>query len=490
MSSHYLQASVTLWETGALLQLSNASRRRTKLYMEASEKVEEAEQSYTSWDAAEMQEWSWPDEVVEAIQQLQAGEAPTLWTQLNDKLGPHAADVLRVTGIGPKLAKAIHKTLNIRSLAELKEAFEDGRLLKVKGIGPKLLEQLGEEIESTIQEAQQRQDTIEALKTAPQPKKTKSQASKAKQTPAQAPKAKANPAKKAKAQPKAEVTHGTEAPIGVAETVEGSTDVVQRIGAMLRCPISHQVGLINEHDEAYCPTSGCRYPIFNQVIDFVQGGKRRWTPFQGMMESRLYSRFYEELFRPGLTRFITARSIQKDIEISVKMLAPKPDWVVLDVACGTGNYTRAIARQIDPDRGLVIGLDLSKPMLRRARTLQDQLGLSHVRYVRGNAMNLPLADDSVDALNCTGAFHALPDPEAALREFSRVLKPGGKLVIGTFIRSDSAALGALQRASGPLTGFRWFDHHQLLAHVETAGFRFEQECIDQFAISIAAQRPS
>jgi SAM-dependent methyltransferase len=94
----------------------------------------------------------------------------------------------------------------------------------------------------------------------------------------------------------------------------------------------------------------------------------------------------------------------------------------LDVACGTGNYTVALANQ-----GLVMhGLDISPTMLQSA---QAKSGL--VRWCLGDATALPFAGGSFPGVVCTLAIHHFPALEPAFREAFRVLKKGGRFVLFT-----------------------------------------------------------
>ncbi|RLM53612.1 methyltransferase domain-containing protein [Halobellus sp. Atlit-31R] len=94
---------------------------------------------------------------------------------------------------------------------------------------------------------------------------------------------------------------------------------------------------------------------------------------------------------------------------------------VLDVAGGTGRASRGLAREgIDP-----IVVDVSAGMLARARAA------GHAA-VRGDAGDLPIATDSVDAAVIVDALHHLPDPAAALEEAARVIRPGGVFVVQEF----------------------------------------------------------
>lgn len=95
---------------------------------------------------------------------------------------------------------------------------------------------------------------------------------------------------------------------------------------------------------------------------------------------------------------------------------------VLDIGCGTGNYTIAVA-----DRNVVtIGLDQSTLMLRRARAKEPRLD-----WIAGQAEALPFADASFAGAFCTMTLHHLQDFEAVFSEIARVLKPGGRFVAFT-----------------------------------------------------------
>jgi SAM-dependent methyltransferase len=98
---------------------------------------------------------------------------------------------------------------------------------------------------------------------------------------------------------------------------------------------------------------------------------------------------------------------------------------VLDLACGPGTLTRRLARAVGRD-GLVIAADLSVPMLTRAARSTP---FSCVDFARVDAMDLPLRDDTVDAVSCSLCLHLVPDLGTALEEMARVLRPHGPVAI-------------------------------------------------------------
>jgi SAM-dependent methyltransferase len=208
------------------------------------------------------------------------------------------------------------------------------------------------------------------------------------------------------------------------------------------------------------------------------------------MEQAFYSAGYEEYFRPALTRLVSRQSVPDAILLSLAMLSPEPGDYVLDVGCGTGNFTRAIGRRLVEGDGLVVGLDLSAPMLRHAEVLRRGELLNTVRYVRGDAHRLPFADGVFDAVHCAGSLQLMPDPQRALSELVRVLKPGGRLVVATFIRSPRRFLRRFQQVLTPVGGFRFFEPEVLHDWVAALGLELREEMIEGAAITFAAVRPA
>jgi demethylmenaquinone methyltransferase/2-methoxy-6-polyprenyl-1,4-benzoquinol methylase len=101
------------------------------------------------------------------------------------------------------------------------------------------------------------------------------------------------------------------------------------------------------------------------------------------------------------------------------------DARVLDVACGTGLVSRALARRYGCS---VVGLDQSPEMLSRARAL---VGPS-VELVQGEAERLPFDDGAFDALTFTYLLRYVDDPAATMRELARVVRPGGRIAMLEF----------------------------------------------------------
>lgn len=104
-----------------------------------------------------------------------------------------------------------------------------------------------------------------------------------------------------------------------------------------------------------------------------------------------------------------------------------PSDVVLDVGCGTGSVTRqAAARAV---AGRVVGIDLSAPMLRRARERAAAEGVQHVDLVHGDAQVHPFADESFDVVVSRTGTMFFADPVAAFANLRRALRPEGRLAM-------------------------------------------------------------
>ena len=116
---------------------------------------------------------------------------------------------------------------------------------------------------------------------------------------------------------------------------------------------------------------------------------------------------------------------------AIEALALPPGSRILDLCTGTGDLAIAATRLVAPVS--VIGVDFSGEMLRRALSkVRDQSLTSTIKLIRGDAIRIPLPDASCDAATIGFGIRNVADPQRALTELSRVLRPGGRLAILEF----------------------------------------------------------
>jgi ubiquinone/menaquinone biosynthesis C-methylase UbiE len=144
---------------------------------------------------------------------------------------------------------------------------------------------------------------------------------------------------------------------------------------------------------------------------------------------------------------------------------------VLEVAVGTGLNFDAYPNEIR-----LAGIDLSEAMLEIARTRARDIGRD-VDLRQGDAHALPFTDNSFDTVVCTFGLCAIPDIDVALDEMTRVLKPGGRLILVDHVASSSRVARVVQRAAEVITVPMASEHflRRPRINLEQRPFTIEQE---------------
>jgi ubiquinone/menaquinone biosynthesis C-methylase UbiE len=137
-------------------------------------------------------------------------------------------------------------------------------------------------------------------------------------------------------------------------------------------------------------------------------------------------------------------------------LAPAAGERLLEVGPGTGYYALEVAEWVGPQGRLDL-FDLQQEMLDHTLLRAEPRGIANLVAMQGDARELPYADDTFDGAYLVTVLGEIPDQEAALRELARVVKPGGRVVVGELFGDP-----------------HWVSPGRLQARAERARLRFEQ----------------
>lgn len=178
---------------------------------------------------------------------------------------------------------------------------------------------------------------------------------------------------------------------------------------------------------------------------------------------------YDRSLLNELVFFPTVRACQQEIVRWQSRYGSKP-FRMLDIGCGTGTLLSLVAE--DDRAEQLVGLDYAQEMIRRAA---GKFALSahadKLHAVQGDAEHLPFAAASFDIVTCCNSFHHYPHQAAAVREFRRVLRPGGRLVLIDGFRDN--VIGWVVFDVGVATVERHVHHaswSELRAMIRDAGF--------------------
>lgn len=165
-------------------------------------------------------------------------------------------------------------------------------------------------------------------------------------------------------------------------------------------------------------------PVKDVSLTTVTRAYEKWAP--------IYDRFYHKLLRPS-----QLRAVQAAMENGSR---------VLEVGVGSG-----LALGYYPVEAEVTGIDLSRPMLLKAR---EKIGAQRLDNVTGlavmDACRLGFRDGSFDAVAGMFMITLVPDAEAALDEFARVLRPGGEIVLVNHIGAERGPMATFETVVAPL----------------------------------------
>jgi phosphatidylethanolamine/phosphatidyl-N-methylethanolamine N-methyltransferase len=172
--------------------------------------------------------------------------------------------------------------------------------------------------------------------------------------------------------------------------------------------------------------------------EHVAEASRRVERVYGVL-ARVYDGFFDWALGPGRVR-------------AVARLAVAPGERVLEVGVGTG-----LSLPEYPVGAEVVGIDISEPMLERARLRLDGLRRTDVRVERMDARAIRYPDGHFDKVLAPYVISVVPDPDKVLAEMVRVCRPGGTIIVVNHFRSASRFIAFWERILTPLStwiGFR------------------------------------
>jgi len=175
-----------------------------------------------------------------------------------------------------------------------------------------------------------------------------------------------------------------------------------------------------------------------------------------------YSNVYDALFK----RFFFPR-----IKHAINTMDIKPDETILDVGVGTG-----LSLGLFPRTCRVIGVDLSRAMLKVAARKVKERGLDNTRLIEMDAMNLNFRDDSFDKVFISHVVSVVPDPYAVMKEVRRVCKKGGTVVVVNHFRSANKMVAGFEKFITPVSEkIGWRSDLCLDEFIRKAGLRVDRK---------------
>jgi ubiquinone/menaquinone biosynthesis C-methylase UbiE len=260
--------------------------------------------------------------------------------------------------------------------------------------------------------------------------------------------------------------------------------MLETIIEYMRCPRCESTRLNLNAGGMNCKSCEARYPVLDGVLDLMGNDTVEViTPFQRLMQTPLLVSVYEDFWRRLGYLLASSRAFEKEVGAILRLQHAATAERLLDLACGTGVFTRPLARGA---KGVVVGLDLSWPMLRRAQRLLERTGAKNVVLMRGTAFRLPFIGGTFQAINCCGALHLFDQPDLALKEIGRVLHPAGLLSVQTTIRPEHS--GGIAYLLERVIRFGFFNESELRERVRQHGLKILESERHRISFTFLARR--
>jgi SAM-dependent methyltransferase len=187
---------------------------------------------------------------------------------------------------------------------------------------------------------------------------------------------------------------------------------------------------------------------------------------QWAMEFRPLVVVYDKIWRPYFTYVLC--DFAWELEMSRQLMDVSPGMDVLDLGCGSGNFTRYFSDSAKP--GAVIGFDLSLPVLKKGMRQIAMQKNTNIVMMRGDVSKWPFATGTFDRIHCAGSLHLFPDIQDVFHSIYRSLKKGGYFVGATYCLGGNAVVQASQNHLAKTKGVHRFDQQELQELSLEAGF--------------------
>ncbi|WP_028460110.1 class I SAM-dependent methyltransferase [Chloroflexus sp. Y-396-1] len=196
-----------------------------------------------------------------------------------------------------------------------------------------------------------------------------------------------------------------------------------------------------------CSSCAAEYPIADGILDVV--GEHHPTSAAQMVNDLPPAAWaYERTWRPLSLSLLTGEPfpLTRELRLITGLAGAERGGLMIDVGCSNGLYARALerARRQSNASGFVVGVDLSMAMLGEAQRRVRRDGLS-ITLMRASAQALPFADSTVDVLVMGGTLNEIGDIPAALAEWRRLLRPGGRGVMMSLVQATTLPGRMLQQ---------------------------------------------
>lgn len=258
----------------------------------------------------------------------------------------------------------------------------------------------------------------------------------------------------------------------------------------LRCPLCYYqqnyISYLVENEEYLsCHNCNKKYSFKEEIIDFVEDDTeyKKRNISQWAMEFSPIVRIYENLWRPLVTKPFS--DLEWEMNKILELMEVNNCNSVLDIACGTGNFTRLISKKVKNVEAIILGTDISFPMLVEAKRNTENI---NIMFIRANVLKWPFIEESFERIHCSGALHLFSDIQKVFDSISKSLTKGGFFVCSTYVKKDINFDKRIKSLFEKLTKFHWFEVSELKYAALQAGLSKWEHYINKSGIVFRVEK--